>query len=574
VKELIRPYLPRLAGAGLLAAGTELAGVALLATATFLLVRAAQQPPLSALTVAIVAVRALAIGRGTLRYTERLAGHDAALRVLTEVRARVYARLAARPDTAPPYRSGDLLSRLVSDVDAVQDLLLRCAVPAGAAALAAIAAVSVAVLVAPAGGLALAAGLVAAGVVLPALAFALARRTADRVAPLRAAFAVDAVDLTYGVADLAAYGATGAALAAAAGRAAELSTVERRLAAAAQAVDAAGVLVSGVTAAAVAVFALRGHASGVATAVLTVGALAAVEACLGLVGSARRWVEIRASLRRVSELLRAPEEPERTGDLPLAGPVTLALERVSVRYAAGHPAALSTVDLLVQPGHRVAVVGPSGAGKSTLLRVLAGLLDPDGGRVTANGRDLAAYRRADLPAAVTGLLADAHVFHASVRENLALGRPGATDAQLRAALAAAGLLDWLDAQPAGLDTIAGEDGGLLSGGQRQRLALARAVLADPAVLLLDEPTEGLDPHAADRVLADVLVAAGTAGVVLVTHRLVGLESLDDIVVLDCGAIVQRGTHAQLLAEPGWYRDTVGPRVRRAGVRAPADAPAD
>ncbi|BCB85280.1 hypothetical protein Psuf_025930 [Phytohabitans suffuscus] len=522
VLRLARPYLGRLVGAGLLAAGTEIAGVALMATATWLLMTAAGQPPISALTVAIVSVRALAIGRGVLRYTERLTGHDAVLRILTDVRARVFATLATSRRAA---RSGDALSRVVSDVDSVQDLLLRVLVPGAAAAAVSVLAVGGAALVSPAAATALAVGLLVAGIGLPAAATALTRRTAERVAPLRGALANDAVDLTHGAADLAAYGATGAALDAARRRAGELARLERRLATAGWAVDGVGVLVSGATAGAVAAVALAAGVDGVLVGVLAVGTLAAVETCLALVAAARQLTELRAPLARVTSLLE-PASPA-----PASSPVDIS--DITVRYRPDGPPALDGVGVELPPGRRLGVVGPSGAGKSTLLAALAEW----GGS----------------PREVGGLLAEAHVFHATVRENLLLGRPDGTDDDLAAACAVAGLLDWVREQPDGWDTVVGEDGGQLSGGQRQRLALARAVLLDPAVLLLDEPTEGLDPAAADAVLAGVLGAARGA-VVLVTHRLRGLEGVDEVIVLDAGRVAARGTHAELVEAPGWYRD--------------------
>ncbi|SBT54514.1 thiol reductant ABC exporter subunit CydC [Micromonospora narathiwatensis] len=578
VLRLARPYLGRLLGAGLLAAATEFAGLALMATATWLLMTAAGRPTLDRLTVAIVAVRALAVSRGVFRYTERLAGHDAVLRMITDVRARVFATLTTRRDTAA-RRTGDALSRLVSDVEAVQDLLLRVLVPGAAAALVSLLAVGGAALISPAAAGVLAVGLLVAGVGLPALATALTRRAADEVAPLRGALAVDAVDLTHGAADLAAFGATATALTAAEGRARRLARLERRLAATGFAVDATGVLVSGLTAAAVVVVALRAGVGGVLVGVLAVGTLAAVEIALALVGAARQRTQLRAGLARVAALLTAPVPPSTPapasapGPSPASAPTPapgpgpgpggtpataghdLRFAGVTVRYREGAAPALDGVDLDLPAGRRVAVVGPSGAGKSTLAAVLTGAVRPDAGRVTLDGVDVSAYPAEELPRMVGGLLAEAYVFHASVRDNLLLGRPRADEEELTAAARAAGLLDWVRAQPDGWDTVVGEQGGQLSGGQRQRLALARALLAAPAVLVLDEPMEGLDPAAADAVLASALAATPTGhSVLLISHRLSGLAGLDEIVVLDAGRVVQRGRHDELVAQPGWYRD--------------------
>lgn len=555
VLRLTRPYLGRLLGAGLLAAATEFAGLALMATATWLLMSAAGRPPLDRLTVAIVAVRALAVGRGVFRYTERLAGHDAVLRMITEVRARVFATLAVRRD-GPDRRTGDALSRLVSDVEAAQDLLLRVLVPGAAAALVSLVAVGGAALISPPAAGVLAVGLLVAGVALPALATRLTRRAADEVAPLRGALAVDAVDLTHGAADLAAFGATDAALAAAQARAGRLARLERRLAATGFAVDAAGVLVGGLTAAAVVVVALRAGVGGVLVGVLAVGTLAAVEVALALVAAARQRTQLRAGLARVADLLTEPAAPApATAAPPTAGGHDVRFEQVTVRYRAGAAPALAGFDLDLPAGRRVAVVGPSGAGKSTVAGVLIGAVSPDAGRVTVGGVPVSDHPADHLPRLVGGLLAEAYVFHATVRENLLLGRPDAGEAELAAATRAAGLLDWVRDQPEGWDTVVGEQGGQLSGGQRQRLALARALLAAPPVLVLDEPTEGLDPAAADAVLASTL-AATPAGhsVLLISHRLSGLAGLDEIVVLEDGGVAQRGRHDELVARPGWYRE--------------------
>jgi ATP-binding cassette, subfamily C, bacterial CydC len=563
VLDATRPYLPRLIGAALLAIAAEAAALALMATATWLLVTAAGQPPLAALTVAIVSVRALAIGRGVFRYAERLAGHDAVLRVLAEVRGRVFAALAP----GGPVRAGDLLSRIVSDVEAVQDLLLRVLVPATAAVVVGTGALAATAVIAPPAVPALAAGLFVTGVLLPVVAVRVIDRSAATVAPLRATVAVESVDLTHGAADLAAFGATGTAVARARDTAARLGRVESRLAGAGAVLDAAGTRAAGTTAAAVAVMALGAGVDGVLVAVLTVGSLVAVEASLVLLGAARRWAEIRVPLARVASLLVVPTaEPGEEagaesgagagGGLPVPdGPVTVSARGLCASYGRGDAPVLAGVDLDLPPGRRVAVVGPSGAGKSTLLAVLAGLHPAEAGTVTVDGVPLESYRPQERYRIVGGLFADAHVFHATVRDNLLLGRPQAQPAELDAACEAAGLSEWVRTQPAGYHTVVGEDGAQLSGGQRQRLTLARALLSAPAVLVLDEPTEGLAPPAARRVLSSALATAGPhRAVVLVTHRLRGLAEVDEIVVLDAGRVVQRGAHDDLVATQGWYRE--------------------
>ncbi|MEU8006566.1 thiol reductant ABC exporter subunit CydC [Catellatospora sp. NPDC049111] len=540
------PLRWRFVGAGLLAAGTEAAGLGLMAAATWLLATAAGQPPLITLSIAIVLVRALAIGRGVLRYVERLASHDAVLRMVTEVRARIFAALVDRP----PARRADALSRMVSDVDAVQDLVIRVLLPMAAAGLVAVAAVGTALLADPAVALVLLAGLLVTGLALPLLAARLARHGAARLAPLRAAYAVDTVDLVHGAADLAAFGARPGYEARGAAHAAELARVERALARRSFAVDAAATALGGVTAMAVMVTGLSRGLPGVWLAVLAVATLAAGELALSLLAAARKGAEIQGSLRRVAEVLGEFVETASGGLAVPDGSVHLRLRGAGVRYRPDAAPALHDIDLDLPPGRRVAIVGPSGAGKSTLLALLTGTMSPDTGSAVTEpaGTPIAAHDRERWPAAVTGLLADAHLFHASVRDNLLLARPEATDEELLAACRTAGLADWVAEH--GLDVRVGEDGAELSGGQRQRLALARAVLADPQVLLLDEPTEGLDSAQADAVLAAVLAHRGSRSVVLVTHRLTGLDAFDEVLVLDGGRVKERGTQGWVRAHGG------------------------
>ncbi|MGI8330291.1 thiol reductant ABC exporter subunit CydC [Actinomadura scrupuli] len=546
----IRPYLGRLTLAAVAGVAAELCGLGLVAAAAWLIARAAQRPPLAALSPAIVAVRGFAIFKGVLRYGERLAGHDAALRVLAELRGRVFDALAARRG---PTRDGDALVRLVADVEAVQDLLLRCLLPATAAVLAGAAATVLVTVVSPVAGGVLAAGLLLAGIAVPAVAWAAAHRTGAAVSAQRARLAVRSLDVLEGAADLAAYGATGSAIGRAAACARRLARLERTAAAVSGAAAAAGSILQVGTAAAVLLVAVRSGAGGVTVTLLTLTCLVAVETVLPLTGAAQRLAEAGPAARRVSALPAAP---------PPAGPVrrrTLAsgppvIELLGVRAAYEGRVALDGVDLRIGRGRRVVIVGASGAGKSTLLAVLSGEVAAVSGAVVLDGHDLAAYDPGDVRAAVRGLAQDAHVFGTTLRANLLLARPLATGEELEAAARRARLLEVVRELPDGWDTPVGSGGRGLSGGQHRRLLLARALLADPAVLVLDEPGEGLDVPTADDITRELLTAPGGGTLVMVTHRLAGLDLADEIVVLDRGRVVQRGAHRDLLGRRGPYRD--------------------
>nr|WP_215549844.1 thiol reductant ABC exporter subunit CydC [Amycolatopsis sp. CA-230715] len=533
-----RTDLRRLGVATALAASAELAGLLLMATAAWLLLRAAEQPPIAALTVAIVAVRTLALLRGGLRYAERLAGHEVVLRYLGALRGRVYETLTAQRSSR--FSSGDLLSRLVSDVDAAQDAVLRCLLPALVALVTSSAAVLGALTFSAPVAVALATGLALASGVLPVLSARSAKRAADADAPALAALADSAIDLARGADELRAFGAADRAVTEAKTVASGLANRARRRAG--SPLPGAGAAIQVLTTLAVCVAA--SGLSAPVVAALGLGTMAVFETVLPLATAARRWTEVGEPLRRLHQLLSEPIPRDGTRPVP-AGSVHFGLRGVGVRYPNRPTPALRGVDLDLPQGRRVALVGPSGSGKSTLLAALAGQVETTSGALTLDGRALGAYPAERLP--IAGALADAHVFRATVRENLLLAKPSATDGELLAACRAAG-------SDVDLDRLPGTDGGELSGGQRQRLLLARALLSDAPVLLLDEPVEGLNPAHADAVLRSVLAAAAGRTVVLATHQPAPLPGFDEILVLDEGEVVERGTHAELVAHAGYYAE--------------------
>jgi ATP-binding cassette subfamily C protein CydCD len=258
----------------------------------------------------------------------------------------------------------------------------------------------------------------------------------------------------------------------------------------------------------------------------------------------------------VYEVLDAPEpvaQPEQPRQAP-ASPFPVTVQGLAARHAGQDRDALAGLDLTLEEGRRVAVVGPSGSGKTTLAQVLLRFLDADAGSYTLAGVDAYALHGDDVRQLVGLCAQDAHLFDSSLRENLLLARKDATEDELRAALGRARLLDWAGGLPDGLDTLVGEHGARLSGGQRQRLALARALLADFPVLVLDEPAEHLDLPTADALTADLLAATEGRTTLLITHRLAGLEAVDEVIVLDQGRVVQRGTYAELVAVDGPLRE--------------------
>lgn len=562
---LARPRSARFALGVLLGAAATGSGVALLGVAAWMLATAADHPSITALSVAVVATRALGVSKGVSRYMERLVTHDAAFRTLAEVRVRVYERLA-RTEPFGRFRSGDLVSRLVNDTESTLDLLVRGLTPPLVSVVTGGATVLFLTVVYVPGGMLLAGGLLLAGLAVPLMAAALSRGPGRREARARGTLSTTLVDTLQGAPDLIAYGAMDRQVAKVEEADAELTRVARRDAATLGLSAGAHALITGLTvwgALFLGVLAVEdGSIDATALAVLVLTTLAAFEIVAPLPAVAARLGAIRESGARLFGVLDTPpaitvdEERERDGGTPVIDPgaeASVRVEGLRVRYGPDEPWALDGIDLEIPAGATVAVIGPSGAGKSTLASILLRFRDPDGGRVEVGGTDITDRPADEVRGVVSGVPQDPHVFASTLRENLRLARPGADDEELWEALRRARLAHDVEAMPRGLDTRVGSHGLGLSGGMRQRLALARAVLAAPRVLVLDEPTAHLDPDTRDAVVEDLLSAARGFSTLLITHDLTGLDRVDRIYVIRDGRVVQSGTHEELLAVEGWYR---------------------
>jgi thiol reductant ABC exporter CydC subunit len=555
-----RPAAGRLGLATLLGAFALAAAIGLIATSAWLISRSSQRPQESAVALAIVGVQFFALARGLCRYAERLVGHDAAFRVLRELRVSVYERLERlAPLGVPAFRSGDLLARLVHDVDSLQELLLRVVPAFAIAAIVGLGAVALVWWMLPGAGLILLVMLALAASVVPWLTGVLAARAESRQAAARSRLTAAVVDLVEGAPELAVNGATAAQLSDARAADAELTQIAAagaRTAGVGQGLTSActglamwGSLLIGVAAVG------AGRLDGALLAGLALIPLVTFELVAGLPGATQTLQRVRLSAARVQELLEAEPPVSEPAQMraPARGPYRLCVRDLGCSYPDRRSrATLAHVDLDLGPGRRVAVVGASGAGKSTLAAVLLRFLPYQTGSVMLDGVEIAqldsdAYRR------VIGLVAqDAHIFDSTLAENLRLARRGAEDEELLEALAKVRLLEWVQGLPQGLDTEVGEHGARMSGGQRQRIVIARALLADFPLLVLDEPGEHLDVATADAILADVLANADEHGLLLITHRLAGLADFDEVLVLDHGRVRERGSHSELIAAGGRY----------------------
>ncbi|MFL5657042.1 MAG: thiol reductant ABC exporter subunit CydC [Ktedonobacteraceae bacterium] len=566
----------------LLGCATVASNIGLLSMAAYLIAAAAIVPFLFLLTLPIYIVRVMGVSRAVSRYGERLVAHNVTFRLLAQLRTWVYGRLEPlAPARLLAYRSGDVLARLVADVEELQHVYLRVVSPLIVAVVIAILTFGLFSIFSPVLAWTALAFLVATGLGAPLLAGVLTRGLGKRQLALRAELNAQIVDGIQGVQDLLACGRAGDQQRKIADLDRALGQVQRQMALIAGLQQTMNDFLMNLALLTILVLAIPLVATkaidGVYLAFLALAILASFEAIQPLAQAFQFLGHSLAAAERLFGVTdAAPQVLESAAPLP--GPSGRTLEFDDVHFAyhldvgtnpslqrhseasaahsggmQGEGEVLRGITFTVRPGRRVAVVGPSGSGKSTLVRLALRFWDPTEGAIRLDGQDIRKYALSDLRSVIGTVAQDTHLFNGTIRDNLLLARPEASDSEMKQVLEEAQLTEFINQLPGGLETWVGEQGLRLSGGERQRLAIARALLKNAPLLILDEATANLDLLTESALLdaLDVLMRGRTT--LMITHRLVAMERMDEILVLDSGEVCQRGSHSELLAVPGLYR---------------------
>ncbi len=501
-------------------------------------------------------VRFFATVRVLARYGGRLADHEATLRLLAELRVAVYARLEPlAPAALSEDRGGELLNRLVADVDRLGDFFLRAVSPFAVAGLGSVVMVLVFATFSPVAAVVLTLGLGLAGVAVPLTTLLLGQRRSRRVTNIQDSMRSDLVDSVQGMTELLIYDASQTMIDQVHGQSQDLTTVQGGLARVAGLGAALNVLASGMTVTSIlvigAALVMAHRLAGPDSALLALGAMAAFDAVSPLPAAFQNLGGIRESARRVFELTdRAAlvREPEVSPKKPTH--LDLRLSEVRLRYPGQAGWALDGLNLVMEPGERISILGRSGAGKTSLVYLLLRFADYQQGSAMVGGIELRDIRGDDLRSLFTVVSERTQIFAGSIRHNLLIAKPDANEAELWQALQMAQLSVFVRQQPDGLDTLLGEAGAKISGGEARRVSLARAALRQTPFLILDEPTEGLDPVTASNFGTALASLASSRTVITITHRLDNIDDADRVAVLQAGRIIEDGRFGVLRAAGG------------------------
>ncbi len=558
--KLISPFKWWIVLAALLGFATIGSSIGLMATSAYIIAKAALRPSIAVLQVSIVGVRFFGLSRGLFRYAERYVSHQVTFRLLARLRVWFYRNIEPlAPARLLHYRSGDLLSRVVADIDSLEHFYVRVIAPPVVAGLVML--LMWVLLAAFNTWLAAVTLLFLAlvGVGLPLLTQRLGRGLGRRLVNTHSDLNATLIDGIQGVAELLLAGRATQHQQQVAHLSRTLTTLQERQARLTGLQTALSGLLINWSTLAILLIAIplvnQGHLDGVYLALVVLAAIASFEAVTPL---PEAWQHLEASLtaaRRLLELVdTAPPVPDLPAGSPPPAPVDFGLlvKNLSFRYGPDQPPALDDISFEAPPGKKVAIVGPSGAGKSTILNLLLRFWDYQHGEIRLGGYDLRRYPPDEVRRMLSVVSQQTHLFNGSIRENLLLAWPEATDADLIAAARQAQIHDFIQGLPQGYETWIGEQGLRLSGGERQRLAIARAILKDAPILILDEATANLDPLTEQALLQTIYALTENKTTLMITHRLTRLEQMDHILVLQAGQVVEQGRHQDLLSDGGLY----------------------
>jgi ATP-binding cassette, subfamily C, bacterial CydC len=541
---------------------TMASNVGLLSVAAYLISISALQYGLSQLTLPMFLVQIFGLSRAVSRYLERLVSHNVTFKLLANLRTWLYGRLEPlSPARLLEHRSGDLLTRIVKDVEELENVYLRVFSPVIIAVVISTLTFSLLYVFDPTIAFVTLGFLALAGIGVPLLVGVLARRLGRQELKLRTELNIQIVDGIQGVQDLLALGQTSEQQRKVSDLGLMLGRVQKRMSSITGLQNTLNDLTMNLAMWTVLILAIppvnEGRIPAVYLAFLALAVLASFEAVQPLgtafqflgrsLGAGERLFEIADMKPQVLD----PDEP-----LPPPTNHTLEFDRIGFRYQENDPPVLEEISFRLESGSRVAIVGPSGSGKSTLANLALRFWDPSKGEIRLGGYNLRDYAQEDLYGAIGIVTQDTHLFNETLRDNLLLARPEATDLEIESALKRAQLAEFVSQLPQGLDTPLGEQGLRLSGGERQRLAISRALLEDAPVLILDEPTANLDQATEHELLTEIYELTPNRTTLMITHRLVHMERMDEILVLDRGRIVERGTHRQLLENNSLYKQMV------------------
>jgi ATP-binding cassette subfamily C protein CydC len=537
---------------------TTISWFALISTSAYLISFAALQPSIAELQVAIVGVRFFGISRAVFRYSERLVSHTVTFDLLARLRTWLYERIEPlAPGGLELDSSGDLLTRLVSDVETLQDFYVRTVAPPLIALLSSIGILwffgrwSVWLAVVLFGFQLL------TGILLPLLVRQMAKSKGRQLTGLRASISNLVVDGVQGFPEILIFDLKSRImdrLRVLNGEVQELESQQIRIRGGHEALASLLTNLTVVLLLLVAVPIVRsGHLDGRLLAVVILGAIASFEAILPLPQAFQNTDECLAAGKHIFELAdRIP--PVESGEMTVtdSSKIDLEFKNLSFAYRHGGMLVLNELNLKIPAGGKVAILGPSGVGKSTITDLLLGFRRSIEGEILVNGKSIAQIDLEGMRELISYVPQNPFLFNASVLENIRIGNPDATREMVEESAMIAGLQSFIETLPDRFETNVGEYGMLMSGGQRQRLALARALLRDTPIYLFDEPTANLDKFAEQEVIDRILNRVADKSLIWITHRVVGLALLDEIVVLANGKVVERGSHDDLIQAGGRY----------------------